>query len=236
MEADSPLNNTHPAGGGLPDPSSMNFNNKKKKNNKSLIFILAGAVGMIVLIIVVLMVVSINNSKVQQAELQKQYDAGLEAGKKEQSLADIEAQSKDVRVYKASPELGSFQVPIPRAWSWGVEARPDDGTFSGKADQDYINLLSEYHTFNMQLTRDQYSEKIKELDERSKDGKFSATDITVSGIKGRAYIGVIDENNKKNAELVVVPLREKTLVFSTDDYDTYGKAFNNVLAGVKLNP
>ena len=239
MEADNPLNNSAPSaptpGGGLPDPSTMNMN-KRKKGGKGIIFAIAGIVGVIVLIVVVLMVVSINNSKVKQQDLKKQYDTGYEAGKKDQSQADIDTQSKDVRVYKAPAELGAFQVSIPKSWSWAVEPKPDDGTFKGESDPDYINLLSDYHKFNMELVRDSYQDKITEYDNKAKDGKYKASEVTVSGIKGKRYVGTTDTKTGQKVELVIVPLREKTMIFSTDDPDNYSKAFNNILAGVKLNP
>jgi hypothetical protein len=234
MEADNPLNSSAPAGGGLPDPSSMNL--KKPKRGKGLILGIIGAVVFVILIIVVLAAVSINNSKVKQADLKKQYDTGFEAGKKEESQANIDAQSKDVRVYKAPSELGSFQVPIPKSWSWAVEAKPKDGTFKGTSDPDYIDLLSELHKFNMELVRGNYQETIKDYEEEVKDGKYKGSDVTVSGIKGRRYTGTVDAKTNQKIEAVVVPLREKTLVFRTDDPDNYSKAFNNILAGVKLNP
>jgi hypothetical protein len=235
MEADNPLNNTSSApGGGLPDPSSMNLNKPKKR--RGLIFGIIGAIVFVVLIIVVLAAVSINNSKVKQADLKKQYDTGFEAGKKEESQANIDAQSKDVRVYKAPSELGNFQVPIPKSWSWAVEAKSKDGTFKGTSDPDYIDLLSEFHKFNMELVRGNYQETLKEYEEDVKGGQLKGSDITVSGIRGRRYTGTVDSKTNQKVETVVVPLREKTLIFRTDDPDNYSKAFNNILAGVKLNP
>jgi len=235
MEADNPLNNTSSApGGGLPDPSSMNLNKPKKR--RGLIFGIIGAIVFVVLIIVVLAAVSINNSKVKQADLKKQYDTGFEAGKKEESQANIDAQSKDVRVYKAPSELGNFQIPIPKSWSWAVEPKSKDGTFKGTSDPDYIDLLSEFHKFNMELVRGNFQESVKSYEEEVKRGKYKGSDITVSGIKGRRFTGTVDDKTKQKIEAVVVPLREKTLIFRTDDPDNYSKAFNNILAGVKLNP
>jgi len=234
MEADNPLNSSAPAGGGLPDPSSMNL--KKPKRGKGLILGIIGAVVFVILIIVVLAAVSINNSKVKQADLKKQYDTGFEAGKKEESQANIDAQSKDVRVYKAPSELGSFQVPIPKSWSWAVEAKSSDGTFKGISDPDYIDLLSDFHKFNMTLLKSNYEKVVEDYEKDAKGGKYKASDITVSGIKGRKFTGTVDPKTKQKVEVVVVPLREKTVVFQTDDPDSYSKAFNNILAGVKLNP
>ncbi len=234
MEADNPLNSSAPAGGGLPDPSSMNL--KKPKRSKGLIFGIIGAVVFVILIIVVLAAVSINNSKVKQADLKKQYDTGFEAGKKEESQANIEAQSKDVRVYKAPSELGNFQVPIPKSWSWAVEAKSSDGTFKGISDPDYIDLLSDFHKFNMTLLKSNYEKVVEDYEKDAKSGKYKASDITVSGIKGRKFTGTVDPKTNQKVEVVVVPLREKTVVFQTDDPDSYSKAFNNILAGVKLNP
>jgi hypothetical protein len=88
----------------------------------------------------------------------------------------------------------------------------------------------------MELVRGNYQETIKDYEEDVKSGKYKGSDITVSGIKGRRYTGTVDSKTNQKVEIVVVPLREKTLIFRTDDPDNYSKAFNNILAGVKLNP
>lgn len=71
---------------------------------------------------------------------------------------------------------------------------------------------------------------------RSLGGAIVASDATVSGIAGRRYKGTIDAKTNAKAETVVIPLREKVIIFKTDDPDKYSTAFNNILNNTKLNP
>jgi hypothetical protein len=241
MEPDNPLNNTAPAGGGLPDPSSMNMRPPaKKKNNLPLI---AGAVlGVFVLLIVVLVVISSSNSNTSNQKLQAQYNAGYQKGQDEQKAASekqfLAQQAGDVRVYKSDSAFGSFEVPIPKSWSWAIEPDSTTGTFLGKSDPSFVDLKSEFHNFMLNLTAEDYQQKIAEYEQDVKEsgGKFVGSDFTVSGIKGKKYIGVVDKETGKKAEIVVIPLREKIIVFRCDDPDKYGASFETILSGTKLNP
>lgn len=256
MEADNPLNNqeqsapqldTAPAptdlsseGQGLPDPSGMNL--KKPKSNKKTPIIIGAVVGLIVLVIVVLVFVSINNSKVKQEQLTSQYNSGYENGKTEQKAASdkefLEKESKNVRVYKAPQELGNFELPIPKSWSFAIKPDKGSGTFFGKSDPDLIDENSEYHVFSVDLSNSSYANKIEEYDSKTKDsqGKIESSDVKVSGVAGKRYKGVFDKDTGRKAEVVVVPLREKVMVFKTDDPDKYSDSFNNILNATKLNP
>jgi hypothetical protein len=240
MEPDNPLNNASAPSGGLPDPSGMKL--KKPKKNKTIIYIVGGFVGLIVLLLVVLIVVNIRNTNIKQTALKAQYDKGYDTGKKEQKTASdaeiIDRDSKNVRVYKAPNELGSFQVPIPKTWSWVITPNLDSGLFVGLSDPDYVDTTSKLHKLKVELASDSYADKVKSFDEVAKrsGGKLVATDTTVSGIKGRRYKGVVDTQTKQEGEIVMVPYREKVLIFRTDDPANYSQAFNNILAGTKLAP
>lgn len=241
MEPDNPLNNTAPPAGGLPDPSSMNMRPPTKKKN-NLVFIVGAAIGVVVLIIIVLIVVSTSNTNTSNEKLKAQYDAGYKKGQDEQKAASekqyLAQQAGDVRVFKADSAYGNFEVPIPKSWSWVIEADPAAGTFLGKSDPNFVDIKSEYHNFILNLTADDYQQKIKDLDAKAKEAgsKGVATDFTVSGIKGRKYVVFTDKETGKKAEIVVIPLREKIIVFTCDDPDKYAASFETILSGAKLNP
>ncbi len=65
---------------------------------------------------------------------------------------------------------------------------------------------------------------------------IKATDFTVSGIKGRKYVGTFDSKIKLKAEVIVIPLREKIMIFGTSDSAKYGAILEGILAGTKLVP
>ena len=243
MEPDNPLNNTAPApSGGLPDPSGMNLKPPVKKNNNKL-FVIAGAVlGLIVLIIIILVVASSNKASDTNDKLKAQYDAGYKKGQDEQRAASekqyLAQQAGDVRVYKSDSAFGSFEVPIPKSWSWVIEPESTSGTFLGKSDPNFVDNKSEFHNFILNLTTDNYQDKIKDYDAKVKEsgGKFVGSDFTVSGIKGRKYVGVVENDTGRKAEIIVVPLREKIMIFRCDDPDKYGASFETIVSGSKLTP
>ena len=193
MDPQNPLNNPEPDANAsvLPDPSAMPSGAPKKKSANTLIFIIIGVVGGILAILLIVLILTSNkNAAAKKQALDAQYASGLATGKTEQKAAsDKQAlidQSKSVVVYSAPSELGSFQVPIPKLWSFSITPKPDDGT--------------------------------------------------VSGIKGRRYKGVFDDKTGGKAEIVIIPYREKIMLFRTDDPDTYSATFNSLLDGTKLVP
>lgn len=257
MEPDNSQNNTPPAqdnpptptnpleaGPGLPDPSGMNLGSspsgKKKKN--PMMFILIGAVVLFLIIIVGVIIVTSNNASKQEAEEKSQYQAGYDAGKKDQKDTSdqefIDATSKDYKVFKGSSEFGNFEIPIPKTWSLGFTPKASEGTITGVADPDFLDLTIKTHVFSFDQKKADYDKVIADFDETAKKsgGAIAASDVTVSGIAGRRYKGTIDAKTNAKAETVVIPLREKVIVFRTDDPDKYSTAFNNILNSTKLNP
>ena len=240
MESDNPINSTVDPSASLPDPTNMNL--KSPKKNKTIIYAVVGFVALIVILLVVLIFVNIGNSNAKQDSLKAEYDQGYSKGKTEQQAASdaevISRDSKNVRIYKAPNELGSFEIPIPKTWSWVITPNLDSGLFLGISDPDYVDNTSKQHKFKLDLASDSYQDRAKTLDSvtKSSGGKLVASDTTVSGIKGRRYKGIVDAQTKQKGEIVIVPYREKVLVFRTDDPDSYSQAFNNILSNTKLAP
>ncbi|MSR68266.1 hypothetical protein EXS66_00590 [Candidatus Saccharibacteria bacterium] len=239
MEANNPLNNptSAPSGPSLPNPSALNLTPPTKKKT-GLILAIGFGIGIVVLLLVALIVVSGNSSKTKKADLDAQYQKGLTQGVADQTVVSNNELLAQAYVYKSPPEFGSFEIPIPKLWSSAVEPKPTDGTIIGYADPNYIDLESDFHKFKLQLKRADYDKVIKEYDDKSKKigSNIKATDFTVSGITGRKYVGIIDDKNKQKSEVVIIPLREKIMIFSTDDADNYGAIFEGILKGTKLVP
>ncbi len=239
MEANNPLNNPTPAPSGpsLPNPSAFNLTPPTQKKT-GLILAIGFGIGIVVLLLVALVVLSTKNNKAKQTDLDSQYKKGYEVGADEQKTISNNELLAQAYIYKSPPEFGSFEIPIPKLWSWAVEPKPTDGTIIGYADPNYIDLESNFHKFNIQLKRADYDKVIKEYNDKTKKigSNIKATDFTVSGITGRKYVGTIDDKNKQKSEVVIIPLREKIMIFSTDDADNYGAIFEGILKGTTLVP
>jgi hypothetical protein len=240
MEADNPLNNP-PGDSGLPDPSSMGLSpapKSKKPGNKG---VLIGVIAAVVVVVAILLLVVVFSSSNQKKTTQNQYDAGYKKGAEEQKAKSdaefISQQSKDTRTYVSDVEFGSFSLPLPKSWSFAITPQPNDGTFSGIADPDYIDTEKETHVFSFDLKRGDYDRLVTDYNNKASksNGAIKASDITVSGIPGRRYVGVFDTKNKVKSDIVILKYREKVITIKTDDPDKYGAAFNSVLQNLKLN-
>lgn len=242
MEPDNPLNNPSPAGAGqeasLPDPSDIGLSPapKKKGSKKGIIIGAVAAVVVLLLIVLAISVVS-RSSSTNSTQLQAKYDEGFKKGKAEAESAAILQQSLDTYVYKGASEFGNFELPVPKSWSLSVTPDLGDGTFLAIADPDYINTNDKAHVFSFNLKTGDYDKIITDYDGQSKKigSDIKASDVTVSGIKGRRYIGTFDAKTKTKSEIVVLPYREKVLVIKTDNPDKFSAAFNKLLESTKLN-
>lgn len=256
MEPDNPLNNPTPTAPPppspissaddslLPDPSGMNLNSpgdKKKKRNPMMIAIIA-AVAIIILLIIVVVVVATSNSSKDKTEEKSQYQSGYDAGVKDQKAASdkafIEQTGKDFRVYKAPSEFGSFEIPVPKTWSLSLAPKASEGTITGLSDPDFVDTTVKTHVFIFDQKKGDYDKVVNDFNETAKKsgGALVGSDATVSGVSGRRYKGMVDAKTKAKAEFVVIPLREKYIIFRTDDPDKYSETFNNILNNIKLNP
>lgn len=234
MEADNPLNNP-PGDSGLPDPSSMGLSPTPKKTNSKIGIIIGVALAfLLVIAVLVVIAASSGNSSKTDKKLKAQYDAGYQKAKTE----SLEKEAGDTRIYKAASEFGSFELPIPKNWSLMVTPKPNDGTFSAIADPGYINTESTTHVFKFDLKSGDYDKIIKDYDALTKKtgSDIKGSDVTVSAIKGRRYVGTFDSKNKIKSDIVIVPYREKVLIIKTDDPLNYSASLNTLLGAIKLNP
>lgn len=236
MEPDNPLNNSNPQTV-LPDPSGMGLKPKKRGNQGALIGVVAAI--LLVAIIGAVAFVVLNSSK-NKSNNQAQYDAGYKKGQADQKAASeaefLAKQAGDSRVYKSAPEFGSFELPIPKSWSFATTPNLSNGTFIGIADPDSVDLEKDNHVFSFELKTGDYDKIIADYNNQTKKvgSNIKGSDVTVSGIAGRKYIGTFDSKNKIKSEIVVLPYREKVVVVKTDDPDKYSASFNTILNGIKL--
>jgi len=243
MDADNPLNNPSPEGS-LPDPSAMGLKpSKPKKKGPNTNIIIGAIAAAVVVIVLIIIVVAVSRGSSNSKNSQAQFDAGYQKGAAEQKAKSdaetIAAQAKDTHVYKAPAELGSFELPIPKSWSFAYSAKTNEGTFTAISDPDFVNQESTKHVFNVLLEANNYNETIKDYEDMTKElgSSVKGNDITVSGVKGRQYTGTFDRDNQSvKSNVVILPYREKVLIFRTDDPDKYGAAFNTLLNNIKIYP
>ena len=234
MDANNPLNNPS-SEAPLPDPSGMNIKPSNGKKPAIMIGIIAAIVVALIAAVVLLFASASSKSKVST---QSSYDKGKADQKAASEAEFLATQASDTRLYKSAPEFGSFEIPLPKNWSFAVTPNLSGGIFKGIADPDFVDLEKDNHVFSFELKTGDYDKIVTDYNNQSKKvgSDIKASDVNISGIKGRKYIGTFDTKNKNKSDIVVLPYREKVIVISTDDAAKYEASFNTVLNGIKLVP
>jgi hypothetical protein len=229
------LNNPGPVPQPMPVEGQTSTSIAKLKKMK---FMLIG-VSIVAVILLVTTLVFAAGASTTTAELDAKYAAGVEDGKAEQKKADVAEYNKatvsSTRTYTAPVVHGSFEITYPKAWNLSIDstsALPVDGL----VDPGYVNLVSAEHALKFTLQDKAFESSKKDYDDLMKKGA-KRTEVTVSGIKGYQYVGKINEDAKEAVgTVVIVPLRDKTMLLQTDSNELYADAYKQMVETAKLKP
>ncbi len=222
----------------LSQPSPTGKSAKKAQQTK-IILVVVVVVAIILLILVIYFAARASSN---QQKLDAQYQSGAKVGAEQQRQADLKEfnsqQTKDVRVYKSAEEFGSFELSLPKSWSWVITPNESSGLFVGSASPNYVDTTQKTQPFTLNISKDSYDKLKAGLDSEAKSSKgaIQSSEVTVSGIKSMKYTGPKDNKTGLTPIKVIVPVREKTFIFTTNDASTYGETFTEIINNVKLNP
>jgi hypothetical protein len=222
-------------------PSSGPFSTPGSGGGRSSIsFALIGILGLAAVVFAILAVISYNKASVATKTLNTQKAAAVAKAKAEQKQTDehiaTEANESPFRAYTAPVDFGSFEIKFPKNWSSYVDQEAHGTQISLAINPDFIRRTN--NADELMATRVQ-------LIERSKDGYLQAytsyikrgtikqADITVSG--QHAYDLTGQFTDKKTSRQVIVPVRDKVLVFINEN-SKYASEFNQILAQAKIIP
>ncbi len=169
--------------------------------------------------------------------------AAAEAAAKQKQaddLAHIKANEEPYRTYVAEPLNGGFQLQIPKNWSLytanGVSATVQLD-LAANPDVVVVNQGSgavNTHAFHLQLRKQSLNAVSKTFEKNIKNKTLGSKAVTVSGIRGTWFEGAIDQQ-RHNGVVVVLPVRDKTLVISTETRNFLNE-FNKILETAKIVP
>lgn len=182
-----------------------------------------------------------NTAKNVSAKVAVGYKAGQEAGAKTQKEADIAAAKaiaqNPYRAYVAPTAFGEFTIKFPKSWSSSVAENLSASTQVDLiASPEFIKILpdnSANYALRAGLINSTYANARLSYDQRVKSKKLKATSVKVSGIDGTRYEGEFKE--KKNGIVILVPVRDKTIFFSTEN-TKYQPEFEATLAQSTIKP
>ena len=172
--------------------------------------------------------------------LNEKYSTGYNAGKADQGKADDakiqEINRNPFRSFTAPKELGAFVVSFPRNWSLAVTKTTGEAC-SGYWQPDFVDTDSSAYALRISVTDDSYDSSLAKLRASVKSSKNKLTESTVevSGVDGAKFSGLIDKKTT-NGTVIILPLRDKTMVIQTDDNAKYGKDYDDIVTKLKINP
>jgi len=181
-----------------------------------------------------------NQASTAQKTLTQQKAVAAAAARDDQKKIDdinyTKVNESPFRAYTAPEEFGSFIVNFPKNWSSYAKEQSSGTQVSLALNPDFVrNTNGQDNTTAVRVmlitsTQEQY---LNQYTATIKSGATKKTSITVSGQPAYDITGKF--NGRKTIREVVVPIRDKVLVFSNES-PQYASEFNSVLSQAKIIP
>jgi hypothetical protein len=140
------------------------------------------------------------------------------------------------RAYTAPVQFGSFVVSFPKNWSSSVREQPQGTQVSLALNPDFLrntNGQDEITAVRVMLMLTSQAQYMEQFKSNLKSGTLKQVSTKVSGQTAFEFNGKF--NGRKTIREVVVPIRDKVLVFSTES-SKYTLEFNTILSQAKIIP
>jgi len=203
-----------------------------------LITIFAGVLFVVALGFVVLFGVKLSGATKQKTD---EIAVALTKQSKELNSAFQSEKETTITKYVADEIFGSFEFSYPKVWSTNVTQEVGSGVeLKFLADPKMITINKDipgpYPALRVLVYQDKYANKLRDTENSNKNVKnpMKETDITVSDIKGKKFVGTEEKSGKQFA-YVILPLRDKTLYIGTDDLTNFTKNYDTILASFKIS-
>ncbi len=152
----------------------------------------------------------------------------------------IEREKEPLKVYQGPSSYGTISMQYPKTWAaYVIESDQGSTGVDGYFHPNFVpgtNSGANYAT-RLQVVNRSYGDELKAHDGEVKTGKTKAEPYqppNVSNIVGTKLIGALGDN--KNGEMVLLPLRDKTIRLWTES-DQYVGDFNTyILPNFKYVP
>lgn len=180
-------------------------------------------------------------TKTLNAQKTAAYKEGQTAGAEAQKITDTAAAKAEAqnpfRSYVAPIDFGEFTIKFPKNWSsWVAENLTATTQVDLIVHPEFVKVLPSNtvnYALRAGLINTTYDSVRQNYDQRVKSKKLKATSVTVSGIDGTRYTG--EFKDKKNGIMVLIPVRDKTIYFSTEN-TKYQPEFETMLTQSTIRP
>ncbi len=202
--------------------------------------VLVVILGVGALIFAIIAAVSSNQASVATKTLQQQKAATAIAARTEQKKADDAAYTianeAPYRSYTAPVKFGSFEIKFPKNWSSYVEEQDSGTQVMLRVNPDFVrrtNGTDELVGARIALIERPLAQYLSAFTGAISQNKIKKTQTNVSGLTAYDLVGSFPDS--KTARIVVVPVRDKIVVF-TNENAQYATEFNEILAQAKIIP
>lgn len=219
-------------------PPSIDVLSSRRK--KPIALIAAIVLGGLLLVCLVGLVWSFSQYRTYKSDADKLIAEAVDTAKAEQA-AELESNFQTERdrlynTYAIDPVLGNVTLQYPRDWSFYLEQSTTTGrtridaifhpTVVAKADPGTYGL-------RLQLLQQLYSDVVEDYQRAIDRDELTATPVKSNGVDGLRLDGQIDTDH--TGSLVILPIRDKTLVISTEAND-YLSVFNEAISTLVFTP
>lgn len=175
-----------------------------------------------------------------ESDLQTKIDAAVSASEvvitKKLDDKYAELAKKPFKTLKFAESLGGISIKYPRSWS--VYLEEDEGGSKPVelyAHPSYVPDINGDTAFGlrMQIISQAYEEELGGWDSEISSGEVSAHTIKSNGVVGTKLKGTID--NDKTGVMVLLPLRDKTLLIWTEA-NSFTSDFNAAITSLVFSP
>ncbi len=166
--------------------------------------------------------------KVQAAELQKAF---------------AEQESRPTKTYKGSTTYGTVTFDYPKTWSGYVDESTANEPINGYFYPGIVPGLQSKTAYGLrvELVGTDYTSILQQHDSQIKDGSAKASAYVPPKMTGVANVqpgtrldGALDQNTK--GAMVIIKVRDKTLLIYTESNDFLSDFNNTVLASLTFAP
>ncbi len=143
-----------------------------------------------------------------------------------------EQEKQPYKTYTSPSELGSVKLIFPKTWSSYVSL--GKGTIDYYGHPNYVPADNVNYALRMSVEDRQFTDVIKQYNQKIKKGDLTASAITVAGTTGVRIDGALTKD--QTVGMVIFPLRDKTLSVWTESQDFRSDFDNIVIKNLSFAP
>lgn len=180
------------------------------------------------------------NYQDQKNNVDAKIEAAVAAAKQEQSEADdklfAEREKQPARQLVGPADLGQVSFDYPKTWSVYIDKDGTSGEYEAYLHPGAVRALSSDLpvALHVSILKQDYDKVVKDYREAVTKGELKAAPVTVQGQTGTRLDGTFSK--ERQGSMVLLKLRDKTIVVTTESKDFVGDFNAIVLPSLKFNP